>query len=48
MEQEFFITTTNTGPYHTNVPVGMNTVDGKEWVSLSGKEQDDFYWCWSQ
>ncbi len=43
MEQEFFVTTTNTGPYNTNVPVGMNTVDGKEWVSLSGKEQGDFY-----
>jgi len=43
MEQEFFITTTNTGPYHTNVPVGMDTVDGKEWVSRSGKEQGDFY-----
>lgn len=43
MEQEFFITTTNTGPHYTNVPVGMDTVDGKEWVSLSGKEQGDFY-----
>ena len=50
IEQEFFFTTREgTHAPGTAVkrffetPVGMTTVDGKEWVSTSGKTQGDFY-----
>ena len=46
MEQEFFFTTRE-GSMKTQqffeTPVGMTTVDGKEWVSQYGKTQGDFY-----
>ena len=50
-EQEFFFTsreslqTTKQKPEKRffETPVGMTTVNGKEWVSLSGKSQGDFY-----
>jgi glutamine synthetase len=41
IEQEFFFTTTNDN--HFEVPIGMTTIDGKEWISLSGKSQGDYY-----
>jgi len=52
LEQEFFFTKKQIVPgqkcnaltalsYET--PLGMKTLDGKEWVSTSGKEQGDFY-----
>ncbi len=48
MEQEFFFTTresTEIGAVKRffETPVGMTTVNGKEWVSTSGKTQGDFY-----
>ena len=50
MEQEFFFTTRQ-GSHAPGsavkrffeTPVGMTTVDGKEWVSTNGKTQGDFY-----
>ncbi len=53
IEQEFFFTTRKASHAHEGIikhekrffetPVGMTTVDGKEWVSTSGKTQGDFY-----
>lgn len=41
IEQEFFFTTNDGQSFEA--PIGMTTVDGKEWVSTSGKPQGDFY-----
>ena len=41
IEQEFFFTTNDGQAFEA--PIGMTTVDGKEWVSTSGKPQGDFY-----
>ena len=51
MEQEFFFTNKARAgkddklghPRFFEAPLGMTSADGKEWVSLSGKEQGDFY-----
>jgi glutamine synthetase len=42
MEQEFFFTKRDKSA-DWQAPVGMKTVDGKEWVSDNGKEQGNFY-----
>lgn len=41
IEQEFFFTINDGKSFEA--PIGMTTVDGKEWVSTSGKPQGDFY-----
>jgi len=40
IEQEFFFTTSD-GTFEA--PIGMTTIDGKEWISVSGKPQGEFY-----
>ena len=42
IEQEFFFTKRDE-KFEAEAPVGMKTVDGKQWVSNTGKEQGDFY-----
>ena len=47
MEQEFFFTTRvdalKSKDRFFEAPLGMTTEDGKEWISISGKTQGDFY-----
>ena len=45
-EQEFFFTKFTQHPtcgFYQDIPLGMHTLDGKEWVALSGETQQKYY-----